>query len=654
MRPKRGRPGAWNLGSELAWSGFRAAGGGTAQTAEDVEGPCGQASTAPDSRAEVHSCRVAARDTCDPSGGEPAAPRRRLRRKQKCSVQLPLCESVQTFAMQAQAVVPSAQPNRWRSRDMARKWSTKQSVFMTILRGPPQPDALQRELVTLEALLTGSASPKVKVIREQLQCLSVAARQAYYLRCATAARSAGQKPKLVAMLEELGSGKRADDKGTPLKARVNRLHSILLTYNGDWGLLPAELCFDTGSVSSTQQGVARLRTHTAVSLMFEDFLNHCRAHARLFNVASWSVALEACCGADWSPERCQVSAQPLGTQSAERCTRVHFHMFWAWGAQRCPTGVDFPAYRESRPHLSQPSLKGRAARGRHAAMNEMHGHYYCMAPKTSSVLSATTSALSAQPSGLRSGWIYALYADGKMTADTALAEVVRNRRDVGRVSAQIQEAERAASTLVLQRLMQEVQTRVCASAQPRRFVSLVEETFLSQFERFMDRRRFLVLTGPSGMGKTDYIRGLAADPFIVQGIRGRARGQSAECGAPSTHVPFAAGEALFEVAASGGGSQLPDLKGLNPMVHGWLLVDEGTPEMVLSNKRLFQGKSGFSVVGVSSTNCYALPVASWGVRIVIACNDWRERSAALAEPEREWLTTNSIVVDVLEPLYIFD
>lgn len=109
--------------------------------------------------------------------------------------------------------------------------------------------------------------------------------------------------------------------------------------------------------------------------------------------------------------------------------------------------------------------------------------------------------------------------------------------------------------------------------------------------------------------------------------------------------------ATLRGSCSGDRTELPDVRAMNPLSHGWLLIDEGTPTMALSHKCLFQGNSGCCPVSTSSTNCYAQPVASWGARIVICCNDWHDRSAVLSASDREWLRANSIVVDVDRPLF---
>lgn len=242
-------------------------------------------------------------------------------------------------------------------------------------------------------------------------------------------------------------------------------------------------------------------------------------------------------------------------------------------------------------------------------MNEIQGHYCCVAPKISSVFSASTAPAFSGSLSIHSGWIYALYADGKMSAQQARSEVIKYRRDVARVLQCIDAAPRAASAQQLQCLLQYVDVAQAMRAQPRRYVPEVEDVFLRQYHVFSDRRKFLVLTGPSGMGKTEYILSLAKAESIIAGIRERYLRYRQQWHQPD-RCPFPPGKALMEVAGSRGLDQLPDVRELSPLKHARLFIDEGTPQMALKHRRLFKGNSGFAPTGLSATNCHAYLVVS--------------------------------------------
>ena len=81
-------------------------------------------------------------------------------------------------------------------------------------------------------------------------------------------------------------------------------------------------------------------------------------------------------------------------------------------------------------------------------------------------------------------------------------------------------------------------------------------------------------------------------------------------------------------------------------------MDEGSPSLSIAYKRLFQGKSGMVDLGRSATNMHAYKTTTWGVRIIVACNDWAEKVSALPCVDQDWLSSNAIVVQVHEPLWL--
>jgi hypothetical protein len=415
--------------------------------------------------------------------------------------------------------------------------------------------------------------------------------------------------------------------------RPERVSSVLLTFNGRWGLLPAHMAFPTNTAAALAAGISALRVDPWCIDLWRRVQDFVALTGGSLSMSSWSCALEVSENSGTAPGMCE---------------RVHFHMFCAFRI-RGPKLADWPSFEGSQPHLSRPAVCGGRSRGRHASAMQGQGHYYCLAPKTSSLFSCSSD----QPklaSFVRTNWIVALYAEGKMTAASAVSEVVKYRRDVSRTLAGITAAESAADELALGSLVARVERAEQELRRPRVYLPLVEVVFLGQFERFAGRRKFLVLTGPSGLGKTDYVRSLVADETIRRRI---ADSTSRRSDQPDDSIPPAhgGGVELLEVSSHGSGETLPDVKDLSPLKFGWLLVDEVTPQLVINNRRLFQGKSGWTNISASATNVYARRVCSWGIRIIGTCNDWHERSAMLVQEDRQWLVQNSIVVDVDGPLW---
>ena len=96
----------------------------------------------------------------------------------------------------------------------------------------------------------------------------------------------------------------------------------------------------------------------------------------------------------------------------------------------------------------------------------------------------------------------------------------------------------------------------------------------------------------------------------------------------------------------------PDLRAWNPTVHQGIIFDEGTPAMVLEQKKLFQAQAAWIALGTSTTNCHAYAVMVAQQRFIICSNTWLELLQRLSEADREWLGTNSVVVRVDGPLWL--
>ena len=97
----------------------------------------------------------------------------------------------------------------------------------------------------------------------------------------------------------------------------------------------------------------------------------------------------------------------------------------------------------------------------------------------------------------------------------------------------------------------------------------------------------------------------------------------------------------------------PDLREFRSLFHDTILFDEAAPEMVISQKKLFQGPPCFVELGCSSTNCHAYKVLVSGTRLVICSNGWTEALDMMPkESDRQWLVDNSFVVNVgRTPMY---
>ena len=142
--------------------------------------------------------------------------------------------------------------------------------------------------------------------------------------------------------------------------------------------------------------------------------------------------------------------------------------------------------------------------------------------------------------------------------------------------------------------------------------------FVMQFNGISrDRYKFLVLCGRSGTGKSSLARQLICDPLET-----------------------------LELTCAGGAE--PDLRGYNRLLHRAVLFDEGTPKMVLGQKKLFQAGPNWIQLGMSTTNCHSYQQMLGRVPLIITSNTWMELCQELSPADREWIHANQILVPIDE------
>ena len=147
------------------------------------------------------------------------------------------------------------------------------------------------------------------------------------------------------------------------------------------------------------------------------------------------------------------------------------------------------------------------------------------------------------------------------------------------------------------------------------------EAFVKQFDEALPRYKFLVLAGPSKVGKTAFARSLC------------------EAGMEVLEVNCASGEE-------------PNLRAYRLSQHGLILFDEILAKQVAEQRKLFQAQCAPLQLGCSATKCYSYEVFLWRKKLVLASNNWHSSLAELTSGDQEWIGANSIVLDVDEPMWV--
>ena len=162
--------------------------------------------------------------------------------------------------------------------------------------------------------------------------------------------------------------------------------------------------------------------------------------------------------------------------------------------------------------------------------------------------------------------------------------------------------------------MRHIDMQLKASVKPfKRYIEI--QQWQATFKKVHSRYRFLILEGSSCTGKTFYAKWMDGDPKYCY-----------ECNCAATEDP--------------------DLRSFDPLLHKTILFDEGTPKMVMRQKKLFQAPPGFVTIGNSATNCHAYTVMVSGTKMVVCSNEWTSKLNQMSDEDKAWLICNSVHVNV--------
>ena len=172
----------------------------------------------------------------------------------------------------------------------------------------------------------------------------------------------------------------------------------------------------------------------------------------------------------------------------------------------------------------------------------------------------------------------------------------------------------------LEQAMEEASRLLCQTLKKPKIYEQAQ-SFIQQFDEVLHRYKFLVLAGPSRVGKTAFARSLCIE-----------------------------GKEVLEVNCASG--MEPNLRAYRLRRHGLILFDEIVASQVVNQRKLFQAQSALVQLGCSATNCYSYDVFLWRTRLVLASNNWHSSVAALSDADQAWIHANAIVLDVQEALWV--
>ena len=274
------------------------------------------------------------------------------------------------------------------------------------------------------------------------------------------------------------------------------------------------------------------------------------------------------------------------------------------------------AFRGCKPHIS---LDCSQARGRSVRRALDQGHFYLQVEKKGSIFRQTTCP-AYQTFTVSPDWVTGLWQGDKINKECAEQHYVQCKRNIRAYCENLKYHGQKQRELYIQQQQQAAAAELLRPLQ-KEPVELPEVTqlFLPQFTRPMHRRKFLVLNGPTRLGKTVYARSLF--------------------GADHTYETNCSG--VLE----------PDMREYDVLRHRCVVFDEASVHLVLKHKKLFQAPPAEISLGHSATGMYVYRIWVWNVALIVTSNVWTTELEQLAEEDREWLEGNAILIQCSQPLY---
>lgn len=374
--------------------------------------------------------------------------------------------------------------------------------------------------------------------------------------------------------------------------------SIMLTYQGDWGVVEPSATTSAQKKLSADEVVSLVKNSVACQKVWQELQDLVSDLVMLLAAEGWTAAMEFC--------------EKTHTETSE--VRLHAHVYLRASVGRrlkCCKATPF-LFHGCLPHKS-PMLDSKGN------VQGFAGHYYLDAPKTSSIWVAHNKAPFVDYL-VNPQWIWNLVQGGKMNYIKAKDQFVRCGRGANRNLQDLETWHSADQHRRLLDRMEEVRKMLLCAHRAFRHVPEVEAWRSFYCNGVHSRKKVLVLVGPSGLGKTSYTRSLFPEGSVLE-ING----------ANMQHVHLA-----------------------NFCVESVRCIfwDELPAALIVANKKLFQHPACLVDLGHSPTAQFVRHYWLADCVSVVASNTFRLELLSLSELDRAWLLSNTVVVDVTTPLFI--
>ena len=381
---------------------------------------------------------------------------------------------------------------------------------------------------------------------------------------------------------------------------IIRAQTVLCTYQGDWGLFS----FDPvaiGPGTTPDELSEHARQLPEVQQLWKDFGAFVERLCADLHAPNWACCLEIC----------------LVTFDQEQRLRIHAHLFMRNEVQqiRCECRRMI-SYRGTHPHMKDTLWGKKLSKG-----SSWAGAYYCLAPKVGSVF-RNGSVQRFRDFPVDPSWIFNMVEAQKISYMEAKEELVMCGKGLVRRLADLECWHKNKQDMLVRDLVSKAQSASRGQMRPFQSWPTVDSWLAEVKTPLLPRKKFLVLTGPSRTGKTEYVRGL-----------------------------FPLG-AVFELNCA----SMKDicLDGFDCLRHRCILWDEAAAGLVARNRKVFQHPLCEVDLGHSPTGQHVKRYFLGNSCSIIATNKWHEDVKLLPSGEQEWLSANAVVFDVEQPLFMPD
>ena len=381
-----------------------------------------------------------------------------------------------------------------------------------------------------------------------------------------------------------------------------RGHAALWTYNGDWGIMeevPVPMTRSASAREETVDVVHRCQNSKRLLDLWKDFEKFWIKTVEKYKFSHYALAFELC----------------TKTLDESREVRVHAHVSCRGFQRASIESPELLSWQGCMPHISRGfSPTRQRAVGSNACF------YYLQCPKIGAVYQAAN--IRPFDDYLVSGeWAFNLLQQSKMTIADARDQIIRSAKNLQRLLPNLEAYERCVTEKSLQEHISKIEGQLAAQSKPFIRIESIEKG-KEDHKPVKPRYKFLVLVGPSGLGKTQYAKSLVG------------RGRALE----------------LNMAAA----PEPDLKGFDTSVHDLILFDECPAKVILRQKKLFQAPAVKVALAASVTGCYSYSVWVHQKLLVVCSNVWQYELRTMPQEDREWLQCNSLVYTVESPLWVED